>query len=347
MAKKRRQPLKKRVKKRSSKPRADPGYYLFQDFGVSVAYIGKANEDGSVEAALFGVDTWRDGLTVCYGRRFETKEAFEEAMQDRSNLIRRSTRVRCREEIAYGLRIRLAARADIPSEFDRWRHLVDPLEDVPLPSYLYRCPGCGGRLPELEIQQILEGVDGEIMFYFVCDRCKRPHSRRRSAEYAGIKHAEMIDAIEEIHEFSFTWDQDSVPVLTQIPVSSTYSQAVRMMISEGDNIGAACMAIECHIAHASVPNHIVEDRHVLAALQAVIDAELLVESESGEPDPVLFLVEAIKDGIEMFTRATRIRGLTEPYVRSALKKIITSVGNHQSSKNPRAYIQFINQFVPV
>ncbi len=47
---------------------------------MSVAYVAKANEDGSVDAALFGVDAWRDGLTVCYGRRFETKEAFEEAM---------------------------------------------------------------------------------------------------------------------------------------------------------------------------------------------------------------------------------------------------------------------------
>ena len=78
MAKKRRrQPPKKRVGKRPSKARSDWGYYLFRDSGVSVAYIGKANEDGSVEAALFGVDTWRDGLIVCHGRRFEANAAGE------------------------------------------------------------------------------------------------------------------------------------------------------------------------------------------------------------------------------------------------------------------------------
>ena len=45
------------------------GYYLFRESGFSVAYAGKANEDGSVDAALFGIDTWRDGLIACYGRQ--------------------------------------------------------------------------------------------------------------------------------------------------------------------------------------------------------------------------------------------------------------------------------------
>jgi hypothetical protein len=346
MAKRRRRTARRRARRPPSKSRTDWGHYLFQDSGVSVAYVGKVNEDGSVEAALFGVDTWRDGLIVCYGQRFEAKGAFEEAMQSCSNLIRKSTRFRCRSEIAYGLRVRLTAKVELPPEFDRWRHLVDPLEDVNLPSHLYRCPGCGGRLPELYIQQILEGIDGEVMFYFVCDRCKRPRSRPRSAEYAGFKHREVIQALEEVDGFSATWDQDNAPMFTQIPVGSQYSQAVRMTIAQGDNVQAACMAIECHIAYASVPNRTVEDRHVLAALHMVRDGRPLVEDGDADSETIGFLVSTINDGIGMFRKAMRLRGRAEPHVRLALQRIMDSVENHQSG-DPRAYIQFINRFIRV
>jgi hypothetical protein len=348
MAKKRRrQPPKKRVGKRPSKARSDWGYYLFRDSGVSVAYVGKANEDGSVEAALFGVDTWRDGLIVCHGRRFETKEAFQEAMQDRSDLIKPSTETRCREEIAYGLRIRLVAEADLPPEFDRWRHLVDPLEDVHLPPSLYRCPDCGRGLPESHVQQMLDGVDGDTMFYLLCQRCSRPRPGRKSAQYATIEHMQVIESLEESNEFSVTWYQDNMPALMSMPVGSNYNEAVRMMISEGEPMRAACMAIESHIAYASVPNRVVEDQHVLGALQAVISGELPIDSEDNGLDPVAFLIEAIGDGIRMFSKAMRLRGRARPHVRSALQEVMDSVKNHHKGSNPRSYIQFINKFIQV
>jgi hypothetical protein len=348
MAKKRRrQPPKKGTRKRPSKARSDWGCYLFRDSGVSAAYVGKANEDGSIEAALFGVDTWRDGLIVCHGRRFETGEAFGEAMQDRSDLIKPSTEVRCRREIAYGLRIRITAEVDLPPEFGRWRHLVDPLEDVHLPPELYRCPDCGRGLPESHVQQILDGVDGEMMFYMVCQRCSRPRPGQKSAVYATIEHRRVIKALKESDEFSVTWYQDNMPALMSIPVGSNYDEAVRTMISEGEPMRAACMAIESHIAHASVPNRIVEDRHVLGALQAVISGELPMESEDNGPDPVIFLVEAIGDGVGMFNKAMRLRGRARPHVRSALQEVMDSVKNHHKGSNPRAYIQFINRFIQV
>jgi len=315
---------------------------------VSVAYVAKANEDGSVDAALFGVDAWRDGLTVCYGHRFETKEAFEEAMQARSDAIKPSTKFRCREEIAYGLRIRTLAEAELPSEFHRWRHLVDPLEDVRLPAHTYRCPGCEGRLPNYAAEELLEAVDGEIMYYLVCDRCKSPGHRPRSAEYAGIKHMETYTAIEVIDEFSVTWDQEYLPALTQIPVNPTIADAVKMLISQNEAMKAACMAIEAYIASASVPNDTVEDRHILAALQAVSSEKPLPESEDDEADPVAFLVGAIREGIKMFNRAMRFRGWSSKrHVNSALEWVMESVNTHSSGRNPRSYIQFIKRFVPV
>ncbi len=348
MAKKKRRPPKRKPRKQPAGPRSDWGYYLFQDSGVSVAYVAKANEDGSVDAALFGVDTWRDGLIGCYGCRFETKEAFEEAMQARSDAIKPSTKFRCQEEIAYGWRIRTRAEAELPSEFARWRHLVDPLEDVRLPAYIYRCPGCGGRLPDYVAEQLLEAVDGEIMYYLVCDRCKRPGRRPRSAQYAGIKHMETFSAVEVIDEFSVTWDQDYLPALTQVPVNPTIADAVKMLISQNDAMKAACMAIETHIACASVPNDAVEDRHVLAALQAVLSGVPLPETEDDESDPAAFLAGAIRDGIQMFNKAMRFRGWsTRRHVNSALEWVIESVNTHSSGRNPRSYIQFIKRFVPV
>ncbi len=157
-------------------------------------------------------------------------------------------------------------------------------------------------------EQLLEAVDGEIMYYLVCDRCKRPGRRPRSAEYAGIKHVETFSAMEVIDEFSVTWDQDYLPPLTQIPVNPAIADAVKMLISQNEAMRGACMAIETHIACASVPNDAVEDRHVLAALQAVLSGEPLPESEDDESDPAVFLVGAIGDGIRMFNKAMRFGG---------------------------------------
>lgn len=337
---------KSKVRQMPLSGRGDWGYYFFQDSGVSVVYVAKINEDGSVDAALFGIDTWRDGLIICHGRRFETKEAFEETVNHRSSYIKPAVRYRCREEIAYGLRIRLEAKADLPPEFSQWRNLVEPLDDIRLLSSIYRCPECGRGLSEPYVQTILDGIDSEVHFYFLCESCKY-RLAGKSVEHAGLKHRLAFESIEEIDEFSFTWDQDNLSALIKLPVKPVYVDAVKKMISEGDNMRAACMAIESHIAHASVPNQIVEDQHVRAALQAVINGESSTEDEVSESDPVSFLTEAIQNGIEMFTDAMRRKGPWEPHLRIALREVITSVGNHRSKKDPRAYINFINRFFPV
>ena len=206
------------------------GCYLFRESGVSVAYVAKANEDGSIEAALFGMDTWRDGLIVCHGHRFEDKRAFDNAAQGRSKSIKSSTNILCREEIANGERIRIASEADLPFGFEQWRHLVDPLADVKLPIYLYRCPTCNRGLPKDINETILDGVDGDVSFYMLCERCTHSKRKTKSPIHAAIKHDEVIDAIEEMEEFSFTWDQDYLPELTRVPVSENLSEAMEMMI---------------------------------------------------------------------------------------------------------------------
>ena len=347
MARKRKKTSRKKARRRQPRPRGHWGYYLFEDLGVSVALVGKLNADESVDVGLFGVDTWRDGLIQCYGRHYETKEAFEQAMQGRSKGFKPTTVDRCRQEVAYGLRIRAAADADLPPEFEGWRCLVDPLEDVPLPPYLYRCPDCRGRLPEPYIQQLLDGVDGDMMFYLVCDRCRRPRRGKKSAEYVGIKHAELIGALEDMEAFSVTWDQDDEPGLMGMSPSSTYEEAVSMMISEGDMEKAACLAVECHIAYAAVPNDSIEDEHILKALQAFIHGESLPEAEE---DPVAFLAEAIEEGIEMFEGvygSIRGDGQEARFVASALQKVSASVRNHRRGAQPRSYIRFIHRFVQV
>ncbi|MFC1715288.1 hypothetical protein ACFL6S_16585 [Candidatus Poribacteria bacterium] len=346
MAKKRRQP-KKSIRKRSSVAQGDWEHYLFQDFGLSVAYIGQASEDGKVEAALFGMDTWCSGLIVCCGRRFETKEAFEATMQESSRRIKPSTRFRCREEIAYGLRIRLTAEVDLPPQFDQWRHLVDPLDEIKLPRYLYRCPECGRGISEEHAQQALDGVDSRMVPYFLCERCKRSRAGKPTVNYVCTKHAELIEAVEDVEEFSVTWDQDNTPFLTHLPVEPNVDEAVRIAIAEGNLLQAASFAIECHIAYTAVPSDAVEDRHVLEALQAVIRGRLVIDDEDDDLEIVDSLVEVIKEGIETFTGAMRSREQARSRARSALQWVAESVENHHSATDPRSYINFIRKFIPV
>jgi hypothetical protein len=332
----------------SSKVSSNWGYYLFQESGLSVAYAGKADEDGSVDAALFGIDSWRDGLIACYGRHFETKESFEEVMQSRDDLIKPSTRLTCQEEIAFGLRIRVTANAGLPPEFDRWRYLVDPLDSIRLPSYLYRCPECGRGLPEHYTQRILDGVDGETMFYMLCDRCSSNRSPiRKSPQYAATMHGELFYAFKELDRFSVTWYRDHVPTLIKVPVNPGIKEAIMTMISTGDARQAACLAIETYIACSSVPNRNVTDEHIFDALKIVGKDEVQRHDDETYTEVVGFLVVAIKEGIDIFSEAMRFRGGSNDYINSALQWVIESVENHHSNKNPRSYIHFINGFVRV
>jgi hypothetical protein len=347
MAKKRRQPHRKSIRKRSAAARGDWGHYLFHDFGLSVVYLGVLNEDGTVEAALFGMDTWCNGLIVCYGRRFETKEAFEESMQERSRRIKPATRFRCREEIAYGLRIRVVAEAELPPQFARWRHLVDPMDEIKLPSHLYRCPECGRGLSDDYTQQILGGIDGRILFYFPCDLCKRSRSGKPSAKHASAKHLEVIEAIEHIDEFSVTWDRANTPLLTTLAASPVHEETVEKLIADGTILQAACFAIESHIVHTAVVSDSIEDRHVSEALQAIISGKLIIDDEGDDSEIVDRLVEVIKEGIEMFTRAMRSKEQARSRARAALRWVAESVGNHHTGSDPRSYIKFINKFTPM
>ncbi len=346
MPKKKKKSTIRRSKMRAA-ARGQWGYYLFRESGVSVAYVAKANEDGSVEAALFGMDTWRDGLIVCHGHRFEDKETFENAAPERSKSIKPSTKIICREEIASGERIRLTSETDLPISFEQWRHLVDPLADVKLPIYLYRCPECNRGVPKDIYEMVLDGVDGDVSFYMVCDRCSHSKSKRKTPMHATIKHNEVIDAIEEMEEFSFTWEQDYLPDLTRVPVSQNLPEVMEMMIAAGDVEKATTMVIETYIASVAVPSPIVEDRHVLAALELVMQGKPVASVEGDNSEPVLLLAYAIEDGIQMFSNPVRLRRQATPRVRSALEWILESVHNHHSASNPRSYIQFINRFVPV
>jgi hypothetical protein len=331
-----------------SKVGSNWGYYLFRESGLSVAYAGKANEDGSMDAALFGIDTWRDGLIACYGRDFETKESFEEVMQSRDELIKPSTKAICQEEIAFGLRIRITANASLPTEFERWKYLVDPLDAVRLPPYLYRCPECGRGLPEHYIQQIFDGVDGETIFYMLCDRCSSNRSPiRKSPQYAAIMHGELFYAFKELDGFSVTWYRDHVETLIKVPVNPEIIGAIRTIISEGDAMQAACLAIETYIACSSVPNRDVTDKHIFDALKIVSKDEVQEYGDDTYSEIVGFLVDAIEGGIDIFSEASLFRSGLSDYINSALQWTMKSVENHRSNSDPRSYIHFINRFIRV
>ena len=154
MAKKRRHPARKSVRKRSSN--AAWGHYLFCDFGLSVAYVAKADADETVEAALFGVDTWCSGLIACHGRQFGSKEAFKEAMQ----ALDASYRLGCPYEALQATAL-LAASLDALSQPGRARRyreearlLVAQLSDsLPAPLAARFCA-------RPEIRAACDGIEG-------------------------------------------------------------------------------------------------------------------------------------------------------------------------------------------
>jgi hypothetical protein len=104
---------------------------------------------------------------------------------------------------------------------------------------------------------------------------------------------------------------------------------------------AACL----DITTTAEPNEIIEDRHILEALQIIID------DSDWEKDPELdiigFLVDAINEGIEMYNNAMRLKGSAEQHLNVALREIRDSVERHHSNSNPRSYINFIKRFVPI
>jgi hypothetical protein len=336
--------MAKRRRRRSSKSRGEWGYYIFQDFGLSVVYAAQENDDGSVDTAFFAVDVWRDGLIACKGKVFDTKESFDEEMAKRNELIKPSVRFYCQTEIAYGLRIRQAAKAKIPVEFDQWRHLVEPLDEVKLPDYLYRCPKCGRGLPDYHIEQIIDGVDGNTFFYLLCELCQKSRKIRRSSIYNAVMQGYLLNAIEETEEFSVTWYDDNLPELMNIPINPSYNEALEEMIEDDEYLEAASLSIEAHIAYAALPNRIVEDQHILNATQAVIKGEL-VEDEIDDLEIVDFLIEAIKEGINLFMVIMDSRVQATAQVRLTLRRIEDSIMNHHSNSNPRSYIQFISRFI--
>lgn len=323
------------------------GYYLFKESGVSVTYVAKANEDGSVEAALFGMDTWRDGLIVCQGHRFEDKKTFENAAQERSKSIKPSTKIICLEEIARGEKIRLKSETGLPFGFEQWRHLVDPLDDVKLPIYLYRCPECNRGLPEDINEMVLDGVAGDVAFYMLCERCRNSKRKRKTPMHALIKHDEVIDAIGEMEEFSFTWDRDYLPDVTRVPVAENLPEAMEMMMAAGDVIQATTMIVESYIASVAIPSRIVEDKHIVVALELVMQGKSVASVEGDNSEPVLLLAYAIEDGIQVFNKPTLLRRKADTRVNSTLEWVLESVHNHHSASNPRSYIQFINRFVNI
>ena len=345
MAKSKKQAKKLKLRQKPQRLLGDWGHFLYQKDGVSVVYVAEANEDGSVDAALFGIDDWLHGLIICCGKNFETKESFDEFMNSRSNSIRPAKRLICQQEVAYGLRIRKYARADLPEEFSRWQYLIEPLDNVDLPKSIYKCPDCGRGLPDEQVDLLVDNVDNEQMvMYMICDKCKERRSGREGVFQISTRHRYIADALEEIEEFSVTWDQEMSTNLIRVPIPESISEAIEETIPHDGPMRAACLAIEAHIVSAASPNEVIEDNHVFEALDSIIDDRDW--EDDSELEIVGFLVDAIEDGIDMYKESMRLRGSAESHLRVALREVIESVQRHKSNKDKRAYINFVKKFFP-
>ncbi len=183
-------------------PVAESGLFLLsrQD-GVSAVLTAKPAEGGKVDAGLFCVDEWQEGLFQCLGRRYESADSFQQELRDNGAAFRASTPQECRLCVGWGHVIRFRARVPVPERFEEWKFLLSPMEDPAAVKTLYGCPECGSHLPEAMQKTILDSVAKQVSCYFVCEECIRI-KRHRSVEEAGFPHRRRMEAFREADDFS-------------------------------------------------------------------------------------------------------------------------------------------------
>jgi len=326
--------------------RTEPGYYLFNRDGVTIAVASRTSESGEVEAAMFCLDEWRDGLFRVFGRRFETHDELEETLRASVYQFQPSNLHQVQMAVAYGLRIRRAARLPLPKEFDYYAKLVGPL-DFPLPSSLYACPRCDGPLPDYLIKEILGAVGTKKLCYMLCEKCA--HGRLKPEEqpaYLIAVHEQMIRNLEQLEGFVPTTHGEA---FVSVPPDENALEAIELMLKKDGDLQAICFALEKFIANVAVPNHQITDQTLVTALENVTES-IKTGREVAEPEEraVSLIEEKINDALDAFSEVYYTVKGREPddnLLLDGLSRVLKSVRNHTGPSQPRGYIEFIRRFV--
>lgn len=155
----------------ASEPIPKEGLFLSaKKEGVHAMVVIQHPAEGGATAGLFCVDSWQEGLFQCLGKTYNSVAQFQEEFKRSAERYKPTGLEECRHLVAWGLQIREKARAPIPTEFQKWKHLLGSLP--PPPPYLYGCPECDAPLPQDLCQTILESVGKNMTCYMVCEACR-------------------------------------------------------------------------------------------------------------------------------------------------------------------------------
>lgn len=192
-----------------SAPVPEAGLFLIsRQAGVTVALAAKPAEAGKVDAALFCVDEWQEGLFQCLGRRFEPANLFQQELARNGGAFRPSDTEECGLCVMWGREIRKKAQAPVPKGFESWKFLLPRLEETVAVEIAYSCPECGVSLPAKLQATILDSVGKAVTCYFPCAECIRTKRRELSAEAAGFAHRDRMEEFLEADGFSLRPGKD-------------------------------------------------------------------------------------------------------------------------------------------
>lgn len=330
-------------------PVPDSGLFLMsRRDGVSVVLAAKPAEGGKVDAALFCVDEWQEGLFQCLGRRYDSSAPFQEALRAHGAAFRASTPQECRVRVAWGRAIRRRARAVPPPGAARWEFLLAPMAEPAEAEIVYGCPECGSPLPEGLQETIREAMAGQTACYMVCEECIRTDGRRLSAEESHLPHRRRMDAFLDAEEFSLDPCDDSGRWMMAMP-GDAQRGAIALSLQEGDPVRTAAFALETWIIRAARPNSQIKDEHILKALET-----LAVSRGSGAPLPdeaseeADWVRRAAQEGLAAFASAcAEILDAAgrERAAAGGILKVIDDVRRRRSVLRPRKYIDFVSPHI--
>lgn len=142
--------------------------------GLIVIAIGFQKPDGRLKAMVFLLDFWKTGLRDCvvdtdiskeeFERRFSImadKPAIQIKLEDAKKLIQR------------GLYIATNVGTPLPVDYQKWKHLLGDMSNVPNPpGSLYKCARCGADLSDALVKLIKDFSQSEdVHLYIVCSKC--------------------------------------------------------------------------------------------------------------------------------------------------------------------------------
>lgn len=323
-------------------------FFAFKKDGVSTVLVAKPGAGEEVQAALFCVDDWQDGLFQCRGRLYTSWSVFQEDFHQVSHLFRPSTWESCVQGVTRGVEMRRRGGSPLPPDFSQWNDLLGPLPRI-RPEQVFLCPLCEGPLSSKMVETILSYQSQEVTCYMVCEECIRLKRSHPTAETAAIKHRHAMELFEDMDTFSLDLEPEG-SALAMAPPGDNHREAIVLGLEQDrDPVQTAAFALESWVHRATVPNERVTDEHVVLALEQIREARLKNRPlpDTNEPE-VEFVRDAAQEGLAAFSSACADRLSAtgrEAAISGAIDRVLDSARRHHTKTNPRAYIDFVTPFV--